>query len=62
MTFELSQEYLDKLKEAIDNQDVSFIQSTLDGVNVADISSVLQEFDNDDSKYVFDLLDQKTGA
>src|SRR5690606_16770401 len=62
MTFELSQEYLEKLREAVENQNVLFIQSTLKGVNPADISSVLQEFDAEDSKYIFKLLDKETSA
>ena len=62
VTFELSNEYLDKLRKAIENEDVIFIQDTLEGVNAADISSVLQEFDTEDSKYVFDQLDKETGA
>lgn len=62
MIFELSQEYLERLQEAIENKDVDFIKNTLEGVNPADISSVLQEFDTEDSIYVFELLDREVSA
>ena len=62
MTFELSQEYLERLQEAIENKEDEFIKSTLVGVNPADISSVLHEFETDESKYVLELLDQEVGA
>lgn len=62
MIFELSQEYLERLKEAIETKDVDFIKNTLEGVNPADISSVLQEFDTEDSIYVFELLDKEVSA
>ena len=62
MIFELSQEYLERLKEAIDKKDEVFILSTLNGVNSADISSVLHEFDTEDSIYVFELLDKEVSA
>lgn len=62
MIFELSQEYLERLQEAIENKDVDFIKNTLEGVNPADISSVLQEFDTEDSIYVFELLEKEVSA
>ncbi|MDN5202935.1 magnesium transporter [Fulvivirgaceae bacterium BMA10] len=60
--FELSKEYLEKLKNAIDGDDKDFIKTTMDGVNHADISSVLEEFNSADSKFVIDLLDVEVGA
>ena len=62
MTFELSQEYLDRLREAIENKEVDFIKRSLEGVNPADISSVLNEFDTEEAKYVFELLEVEVGA
>ena len=38
------------------------IVTTLDGINPADISALLDEFDAEDCKYVFGLLDDKVGA
>ncbi len=60
--FELSKEYLEKLKEAIEAQNVDFIQETMDGINPADISAVLEEFDAEESKFVLDHLELQIGA
>lgn len=61
-TFELSQEYLERLKKALEERDGSFIRASMEGVNPADISSILYEFDAEDSKFVLDLLDKEIGA
>ncbi len=60
--FELSKEYLDKLNEAIANNNVAFIKETMDGVNPNDITAVLEEFDPEQSKYVIDQLEREVGA
>ena len=60
--FELTNEYLDRLKEAIDQQDISFIKESLAGVKPADITDTLHEFNAEDSKYVIDLLEPEIGA
>lgn len=60
--FELSKEYLEKLKLAIEQGDIAFITETMDGVKPADISAVLEEFDGEESKYVLDQLDTEIGA
>ncbi|GAB3335665.1 magnesium transporter [Marivirga atlantica] len=60
--FELSREYVDRLQQAIDEHDKRFIVSTLQGVNPADISTLLLEFSTEDSKYVLDILDNETSA
>ena len=60
--FELSQEFLERFGEAVEVQDHQFIKESLSGVNPADVSSLLHEFDSKDSKYVLDLLDAETGA
>lgn len=62
MEFELSQEYLERLKAAIDNEHDAFIISSLKEVKPADISSVLNEFDVEDAHYVLKLLDKEVGA
>lgn len=62
MEFELSKEYLDRFTQAVEAQEEDFIRSTLDGVNPADISELLEEFDTDQSKYVIELLDKEVGA
>lgn len=62
MTFELSVEFKDRFQQALDAQDTAFITSTLEGVNPADISALLDEFDSKECKYVFDLLPREVGA
>ena len=60
--FELSKEYLDKLNEAIANNNVAFIRETMDGVNPNDITAVLEEFSPEDSRYVINQLGKEIGA
>ena len=60
--FELSREYIDRLKEAIEAEDNQFIVSSLEGVDPRDISSVLDELDLESAKYVLDLLNDETAA
>lgn len=62
MPFELSKEYLERLKQAVDEQDVAFIKSSMEGIKPADITSVLYEFNTEDSKYVIDLLEPDISA
>lgn len=62
MEFELSKEYLDRFTQAVEAEEVNFIKSTLEGVNPADISELLEEFDAEQSKYVIDLLETEVGA
>lgn len=54
--FELTKEFRDHFQQALNERDASFIYSSLEEVNPADISSLLQEFTNEESKYVLDLL------
>lgn len=60
--FELSLEFKERFQEALDVKDAPFIQKVLDGVNPADISALLDEFDAEEGKYVFDLLPLEVGA
>jgi magnesium transporter len=62
MTFELSRDYIDKVRLAVDNRDDAFIVNTMTGVNPSDILSVLEELDAEKSKYVIDLLEDKVSA
>lgn len=60
--FELSQEFLERFGDAIAAEDQQFIRESLKGVNPADISALLHEFDGQESKYVLQLLDVERGA
>ena len=62
LQFELSKEFLERFRQAVEGQEDDFIQSSLDGVNPADITELLEEFDADDSKYVLDLLETEIAA
>ena len=54
--FELSKEFLERFRLAVDERDNSYIASVLEGVKNADVSALLEEFPSEDSKYVLDLL------
>jgi len=60
--FELSKEYLEKLQLAINEQDEQFIKNTLDETNPADISTILLEFETEESRYVLDVLENDVSA
>ena len=60
--FELSKEFLERFDEAIETQNDSFIKESLEGVNPADVTSLLHEFNSAQSKYVLGLLDLETAA
>ena len=54
--FELNNEFRERFGEAVEQQDTSFIRESLDGVNPADISALLNEFTTEECKYVLDFL------
>jgi magnesium transporter len=60
--FELSKEYLEKLQLAINERDKNFIKNTLEGINPADISTILLEFDTEESRYILDVLENEVSA
>jgi len=62
MEFALSKEYLERFQEALDNREDEFIRGTLDGINPADITALLYEFDAEECRYVFGLLPKEVDA
>jgi len=54
--FELTKEFRDRFQQALDARDDKFINESLDDVKAADITSLLYEFNAEESKYVMDLL------
>lgn len=60
--FELSKEFLERFDAAIETQDATFIQESLNGINPIDVTSLLHEFTSSQSKYVLDLLQLETRA
>lgn len=60
--FELTREFIDGFAEAIKAKDADSIRKSLDDLNAADITTLLYEFNSEESKYVLDLLDLETRA
>lgn len=56
MEFELTKDFRDRFQEALNQRDDRFIRNSLEDVKAADISSLLYEFNSQESKYVMDLL------
>ena len=60
--FELTNEFRERLQEAVNNKDIDFVKQSLNGVKPADISTLLYEFNAEDSKYVLDILPTEVKA
>lgn len=60
--FELSREYYEWLKKAIEERQDDATKTSLKEANPADIASLLDEFDDEQSKYVLQLLNKETAA
>lgn len=58
--FELTKEFRDTFQQALNERDGVFIRESLQDVNPADITSLLYEFNDEESKYVLDLLTLET--
>lgn len=61
-SFELTQEYLEKFREAVENNDDVFIRESLESVRHEDVSSLLEEFSAEQSKYILELLDKEVAS
>jgi magnesium transporter len=61
-SFEFSQEFLERFREALDKQDDKFIRETLSTVRHEDVSSLLEEFSAEESKYVLRLLEKDVAS
>lgn len=62
LEFGLTKEFRDRFQLALDSRDQGFIKQILSGVNTADITALLHEFNSEESKYVLDLLDLEERA
>ena len=60
--FELTKEFLESFRLAVEGRDSGFIQKSLETANPMDISELLEEFEPEDSKYVLGLLNKEIGA
>ena len=62
MPFEVSQEYLEWARGAINHDEAALVQESMQDANPVDILSVLYEFNTEESKYVLKLLDKEKAA
>lgn len=62
VSFELTQEYLERFRIALDNQDEAFIRESLESVRHEDVSALLEEFNAEQSKYVLELLEKEVAS
>lgn len=62
MQFELSKEFLDQIKHAVEITDNDFLSESLSELHVADINIILTELDTAQSKYIIDLLDKEISS
>lgn len=60
--FDLTNDFLEAFKQAVEEKDADFIQESLQEANHVDISELLEEFDAEESRYVLSLLDKEIGA
>jgi magnesium transporter len=57
MQFEISREYIDQLKELVENDNKQEIQKLMDNLHPADIAEVMDDLSMDEAKYIYLLLD-----
>lgn len=62
MSFELTKDFLVELETAVENQDVPFVQTTLEELYRADIAGVLYEMEDEAALFILNALDQETSA
>lgn len=62
MPFEFTREFIDELTESVERQDDAFIRQSMEDLYPADISSILDEMDGEQAKYIIELLDKEAAA
>lgn len=62
MQFELTQEYLDSLREAIEKDDQEFLLPLLEELHPADIAEIFNELSLAESKYLYEHLEEQVAA
>ena len=60
--FEFTKEFLERFGTAVTDREADFVVESLEGVNPADISTLLSEFSAEESKWVMELLDTSVSA
>jgi magnesium transporter len=62
VTFELTKEYLDRIREAIEAGDETLLRAEMEELYPADISGILDELKAESAHYLLSLLDDSVGA
>lgn len=62
MAFEVTKEFLEQIRQAVEEGNSSFIESAIIDLHPADIAEIIDELDAQEAKYVFSLLDDEQGA
>tara|TARA_R110001583_G_scaffold39735_2_gene127219 strand:- start:17750 stop:19108 length:1359 start_codon:yes stop_codon:yes gene_type:complete len=62
MQFELTREYIDDLKNLIDQENSTEVKAKIEDLHPADIADILDELNTEEAIYTFLLLDGDTGA
>lgn len=62
MQFEVSQDYLEWVRQAIRHEDAEAIRLSMEEANAPDILTVLYELNTSESKYIVNLLDKERAA
>jgi magnesium transporter len=60
MQFELTTEYVDTLREAIENKNEAFIKTQLHELYAADIAQIINQLKDDEAAYIYKFLDEET--
>jgi magnesium transporter len=59
MRFELTRDFLNKLEQAIVQNDIKWIEESIFELHVADIASVIDELDPPNANFIYKLLDEE---
>lgn len=62
MQFELTSEYVEKLKDAITKHDDAFLKLQLNELYAVDIALILNQLDLEESIYLYDILDEEIAS
>lgn len=62
MRFELTKEFLEELRSAIQNQNTSWISDNILNHHFADIAEIIDELSKEEAKYIYYMLDEDVQA
>jgi magnesium transporter len=62
MAFEVTKDFLEQIRLAVEQQDRDFVSTSLADLHPADIAEIIDELDAQEAKFVFSLLDDEQGA